>query len=84
MNNKYGFIIEKLILIGKTVEPAILNFKKGLNVIHGPSDTGKTYAYQCIEYLLHTPEQFGQPADLHPDTLPESIRTASRFIFGQF
>ncbi|WP_323593625.1 hypothetical protein, partial [Aliarcobacter butzleri] len=34
--------------------------------------------------LLHTPEQFGQPADLHPDTLPELIRTASRFIFGQF
>ena len=52
MNNKYGFIIEKLILIGKTVEPAVLNFKKGLNVIHGPSDTGKTYAYQCIEYIL--------------------------------
>lgn len=24
------------------------------------------------------------PADLHPDTLPELIRTASRFIFGQF
>ena len=35
-------------------------------------------------YDLHTPEQFGQPADLHPDTLPELIRTASRFIFGQF
>ena len=34
--------------------------------------------------LLHTPEQFGQPADLHPDTLPELIRTASRFIFGEF
>lgn len=34
--------------------------------------------------ILHTPEQFGQPADLHPDTLPELIRTASRFIFGQF
>ncbi len=33
---------------------------------------------------MHTPEQFGQPADLHPDTLPELIRTASRFIFGQF
>lgn len=36
-----------------------------------------------VEYL-HTPEPFGQPADLHPDTLPELIRTASRFIFGQF
>ncbi|MDN5062409.1 hypothetical protein O8C86_11230 [Aliarcobacter butzleri] len=34
--------------------------------------------------MMHTPEQFGQPADLHPDTLPELIRTASRFIFGQF
>ena len=22
---------------------------------------------------MHTPEQFGQPADLHPDTLPEWI-----------
>jgi len=41
----------------------------------------------CLDYSripLHTPEQFGQPADLHPDTLPELIRTASRFIFGQF
>lgn len=40
-----------------------------------------------IKFILsnvHTPEQFGQPADLHPDTLPELIRTASRFIFGQF
>lgn len=36
------------------------------------------------ETQVHTPEQFGQPADLHPDTLPELIRTASRFIFGQF
>ena len=33
---------------------------------------------------LHTPEPFGQPADLHPDTLPKLIRTVSRFIFGQF
>ena len=36
------------------------------------------------ELRVHTPEPFGQPADLHPDTLPELIRTASRFIFGQF
>ncbi|MCT7646456.1 type II secretion system protein, partial [Aliarcobacter butzleri] len=26
---------------------------------------------------LHTPEPFGQPADLHPDTLPKLIRTVS-------
>ncbi|WP_323668710.1 hypothetical protein [Aliarcobacter butzleri] len=34
--------------------------------------------------IMHTPEPFGQPADLHPDTLPKLIRTVSRFIFGQF
>ena len=39
---------------------------------------------KAAAYFVHTPEQFGQPADLHPDTLPELIRTASRFIFGQF
>ena len=56
---------------------------------------GAKYSKHCSYYTLnfspitnekymHTPEQFGQPADLHPDTLPELIRTASRFIFGQF
>lgn len=52
MSSKYGFIIEKLILEGQTVDSAVLKFEKGLNVIHGPSDTGKTYAYQCIQYIL--------------------------------
>ena len=33
---------------------------------------------------MHTPEPFGQPADLHPDTLPKLIRTVSRFSFGHF
>ena len=46
--------------------------------------TGKYNFYRNKLEELHTPEQFGQPADLHPDTLPELIRTASRFIFGQF
>lgn len=27
-------------------------FHKGLNVISGASDTGKTYVYECIDYLL--------------------------------
>ena len=50
-----------------------------LNIISNSKDILKT-----IEEKVHPPEQFGQPADLHPDTLPELIRTASRFIFGQF
>jgi len=50
--NNNGFYLEKLVLIGKDVEPAIVNFEKGLNVIYGPSDTGKTYIFQCIQFLL--------------------------------
>jgi hypothetical protein len=48
------------------------------------NDSFKKDVYYRLLKNVHTPEQFGQPADLHPDTLPELIRTASRFIFGQF
>ncbi len=33
---------------------------------------------------MHEPTPFGHLADLHSDTQPELIRTASRFTFGQF
>lgn len=51
MNNN-GFYIEKLILVGKDIEPAIVEFQKGCNVVYGPSDTGKTFIFQCIQFLL--------------------------------
>ena len=50
--SKYGFIIEKLVLLGNSVETVSIEFKKGLNVIYGPSDTGKTFIFQCIDYML--------------------------------
>ena len=31
---------------------AALNFEDGLNVIAGASETGKSYAFQCIDYAL--------------------------------
>lgn len=52
MSNLNGFYIEKLVLTGKDVLPATVLFEKGLNVIHGPSDTGKTFIFQCIQFLL--------------------------------
>ncbi len=50
--NKYGFIIEKLELLADSIETVSIEFKKGLNVIYGPSDTGKTFIFQCIDYML--------------------------------
>jgi uncharacterized small protein (DUF1192 family) len=50
--NKYGFYIKKLEVLGDTVKPSIIEFTKGLNVIYGASDTGKTFIYECINYML--------------------------------
>ena len=37
--------LTKLILAGENKKDAIINFKGGLNVIAGASDTGKSFAY---------------------------------------
>lgn len=50
INKAYRFT--ELRLRGSNVKDAFVNFKKGLNIIQGPSETGKTYIYQCINYLL--------------------------------
>jgi len=50
--NKYGFYIKSLQLEGKSVENVKVTFTKGLNVVYGPSDVGKTYIFQCINYML--------------------------------
>lgn len=47
-----GFIITELQLLSKNAQPAVVNFSRGLNVITGPSDTGKTYIFQCLNYML--------------------------------
>lgn len=47
-----GFRLVALRLTGKEVEDAVVQFEKGLNVICGPSDTGKTFILQCINYIL--------------------------------
>jgi hypothetical protein len=62
--NNYGFFIKKLELTGSNVEPVNIEFEKGLNVIYGSSDTGKTFIFQCINYML------GSSAT--PKPIPES------------
>ncbi|PZR19209.1 MAG: hypothetical protein DI539_14805 [Flavobacterium psychrophilum] len=47
-----SYIIKELRLSGLEVEPAIITFEKGLNIIAGPTGTGKSYIYQCINYML--------------------------------
>ena len=47
-----GFIIRELRLSGAEVAPAVINFEKGLNIVAGPTGTGKSYIFQCINYML--------------------------------
>lgn len=48
----FGFYIKKIKVTGEGKEDAEVTFEKGLNVIHGPSNTGKSYIFQCIDYAL--------------------------------
>jgi len=48
----YGFYIKKLMVVGDGKEPAQITLEKGLNVIYGPSNTGKSYIYQCFDYAF--------------------------------
>lgn len=47
---KSKFILKRLVLSGDNKKNAILNFEEGLNVIAGASDTGKSFAFDCINY----------------------------------
>ncbi|PGR79738.1 AAA family ATPase [Priestia megaterium] len=50
--SNFGFYIQKLMLTGANVEDTYIKFSKGLNIISGPSDTGKSYIFESINYIL--------------------------------
>jgi hypothetical protein len=61
-----GFQLDRLTLTGRGVPNAEVLFRAGLNVVSGPSDTGKTFIIQCIDYM------FG--ASKTPKSIPEAER----------
>lgn len=48
----YRLYLKCLLLTGNNKETARIDFTNGLNVISGPSDTGKTFIFQCLDYCL--------------------------------
>jgi hypothetical protein len=50
--SEYGFHLVRLVLTGAGLTDAEIRFGRGLNVISGPSDTGKTFILQCIDFML--------------------------------
>lgn len=47
-----GFYIREMRLTGSEVDDAFIKFERGLNIVSGASNTGKTYIFQCIEYMM--------------------------------
>ncbi len=47
-----GFTIAKVVVQGSGKPDAVLEFGLGLNVVAGASNTGKTYAWQLIDFML--------------------------------
>jgi hypothetical protein len=61
-----GFQLDRLTLTGRGVPSAEVRFRAGLNVVSGPSDTGKTFIIQCIDFMLG--------ASTTPKSIPEAER----------
>ena len=48
--------IKELRITNGELEPAILNFQPGLNLLVGASDTGKTFVFEAIDFMLGAKE----------------------------
>jgi DNA repair ATPase RecN len=44
--------LKELSVIDGSLPPATITFSKGLNLIVGASDTGKTFIFEAIDYML--------------------------------
>ena len=47
-----SFYIKELSIGGNKVQTSSIEFRKGLNIICGPSDTGKSYIAECINFMF--------------------------------
>lgn len=63
---KKGFIFTELRLCGEDVQDAVIQFTEGLNVISGPSNTGKTLIFECLDYMLGSSERPKSPEKVRP------------------
>lgn len=58
------FILKKLVVSGGGHEDSIIEFSEGLNVIIGPSNTGKSLMVDCIDYVFGYPFNKNKPSKI--------------------
>lgn len=47
-----AFFIEKIVAAGSGKKDSAIMLEPGVNIIYGPSNTGKTYIVKCIDFLF--------------------------------
>ncbi|WP_124060521.1 ATP-binding protein [Gordonibacter sp. Marseille-P4307] len=47
-----GFYIKQICASGEGVRPSSIDFNRGVNIVHGVSNTGKTLVISCIDFML--------------------------------
>lgn len=52
-----SFYIEKIIVTGSGKTDSIIELSNGVNIIYGPSNTGKTYIVKCIDYMFGSEQE---------------------------
>ena len=82
-----AFYIERLSVSGPGKQESVVEFQSGVNIICGPSNTGKTYIIKCIDYMFGaTDDPIDSETGYNRVTLtlcaPEGCVTMSR-LFGQ-
>lgn len=58
------FILKKLVVSGGKHEDSVIEFSKGLNLILGPSNTGKSLMVDCIDYVFGNPSKKDKPSKI--------------------
>ena len=46
------YYIKKITMTGKGVEASSIDLYPGVNILYGSSNTGKSYAAECIDYVM--------------------------------
>ncbi len=79
-----GFFINWLRLTGSEKQPAEVGFEPGLNVVWGASQTGKSFVFSCIDFMLgrsKPPKPIGERKGYDSAWLGLTIRSSGeRFV----
>lgn len=73
------FRIQELLVTGRNKTPSKVSFSDGLNIICGPSNTGKTYIVSCIDYVFGS-KTLPFPPTTGYDTITLKLRKNNDFL----